>query len=148
MNNISCGNPNNFANCSAAGASPPPYDGFRRVSVGGGFSAPAILEQNCIAIGDPLALPTGELSPKVTERANTLSGPAALGHRPQRGRQDGFMVSVYPKRFVNFAQNVPDPFGYIVFLYPNTVKNDTLTVKINIYLIGNMLYNTRVLISA
>ena len=35
----------------------------------GGFTS-----QNHIAEGDYLALPMGELSPKVTERVNTLSG--------------------------------------------------------------------------
>jgi len=47
---------------------------FRKEPVGDGFSAPVILGQNRIARGDRLAPPMGELSPQVTERANTLSG--------------------------------------------------------------------------
>ena len=43
----------------------------------------------------PLALPLGELSPKVTERVhkcNTLSVLAALGHLSQRERQGGQFI--------------------------------------------------------
>lgn len=49
---------------------------------------------------------------------------------------------------VNFAQNVPFSFGYITFLYPNTVEIDTHIVKFDIYLMKVMRYNTSILISA
>ena len=84
-------------------------------TVGGGFSAPTILEQNRIAKGDRLAPPMGELSPQVTERAYTLSGLDTLSHLPHRGRQD-----VLPGRYINIGKTalfwgVFWVFGDIVF---------------------------------
>ena len=59
-------------------------------SVGGGFSAPTILEQNRIAGGDRLAPPMGELSPQVTERAYTLSGLVNSATSPRGGGKASF----------------------------------------------------------
>ena len=45
----------------------------------------AIFKEKYIATGDYLALPMGELSPKVTERANTLSGLVSSATSPKGG---------------------------------------------------------------
>ena len=43
--------------------------------------------QNALVFANPLALPMGELSAKLTERLRTSPAFASLGHLPQRGRQ-------------------------------------------------------------
>ena len=52
------------------------------------------LHFSCITGSTPLALPLGELSPKVTERAltRTLSDFASLSHLSQRERQEGLLT--------------------------------------------------------
>ena len=55
--------------------------------------------QNALVFANPLALPMGELSAKLTERGRTSPAFAALGHLPQREEARGA-----PKRAA--AQNV------------------------------------------